>query len=658
MKNRRAKVVYSYAPQNDDELKLEVDEVIEVLDEIEDGWWKGVSPKGITGVFPSNFVVEVTADSPKVNKKEAKEVLNDKNENESKDDSKSSLNRDGSLEKKPKPINKIGFGDIFAGGIKPKLSPIGDTSLERNKNLPKKPPPQPPAPEPEIAPKLPPKPVREQAMVLYTYVAQNEDELSIKEGEIINIVSKEIEDVGWWKGELNGRIALFPDNFVEIIKTPEESNSTPRVKKPGRPAEKPPPPIASNQSSNASTNQPKLESNKSSNKPTEELPKSTVAANSSSAPVIPGKKPKVLNSSLFQSKPKPEPTQTPTPSKPDVVPQENGTKHDKDVETTVNNNKSNVSANSNNTSENNFVDSTANKLTHLTANRPKGPSSRRPPSTIFIPKDSANESNGDISVVSNKIEANNSHTNDHIKPSNQSLSQTPPDKDKPEKLPPWMLELRKAQEKRKDNPEDSPKVSLNSPTKSSPNRFSGDFSNKSLQNSTTEEKNESNSTPLFKPLKSTKPHITPNAVTSSVPSTPTTTTTTTTETPPPVATVVAPTTTSSKTTNIVINSPIMPSTATTTTTSKVDESVTNSTSDKRFAELEKQLKELKESTVSRKEFEELSKQVTELKEAVDTQKLTYSKTIRDLINDVADEQKKVATLQIEIERLRKLTTTV
>jgi hypothetical protein len=37
MKNRRAKVVYSYVPQNDDELKLEVDEVIEVLDEVEEG---------------------------------------------------------------------------------------------------------------------------------------------------------------------------------------------------------------------------------------------------------------------------------------------------------------------------------------------------------------------------------------------------------------------------------------------------------------------------------------------------------------------------------------------------------------------------------------------------------------------------------------------
>ncbi|CAG2169642.1 unnamed protein product [Oppiella nova] len=33
------------------------------------GWWKGISRAGITGVFPSNFVVEVTDDSPKVNEK-------------------------------------------------------------------------------------------------------------------------------------------------------------------------------------------------------------------------------------------------------------------------------------------------------------------------------------------------------------------------------------------------------------------------------------------------------------------------------------------------------------------------------------------------------------------------------------------------------------
>ena len=38
---RRCKVLYSYQPNNDDELQLEVNDIIEVLAEVEDGWWKG-----------------------------------------------------------------------------------------------------------------------------------------------------------------------------------------------------------------------------------------------------------------------------------------------------------------------------------------------------------------------------------------------------------------------------------------------------------------------------------------------------------------------------------------------------------------------------------------------------------------------------------------
>jgi hypothetical protein len=38
---RRCKVLFSYQPANEDELKLEVDDVIDVLAEVEEGWWKG-----------------------------------------------------------------------------------------------------------------------------------------------------------------------------------------------------------------------------------------------------------------------------------------------------------------------------------------------------------------------------------------------------------------------------------------------------------------------------------------------------------------------------------------------------------------------------------------------------------------------------------------
>ncbi|ELT97111.1 hypothetical protein CAPTEDRAFT_41359, partial [Capitella teleta] len=52
---------------------------------------------------------------------------------------------------------------------------------------------------------------------LFSYTAENEDELTVHEGNIINIIDKHLEDGGWWKGELNGRVGVFPDNFVELL---------------------------------------------------------------------------------------------------------------------------------------------------------------------------------------------------------------------------------------------------------------------------------------------------------------------------------------------------------------------------------------------------------------------------------------------------------
>ena len=56
--------------------------------------------------------------------------------------------------------------------------------------------------------------VKEQCVVLFPYQAVNDDELSLQEGEIITIVSKEIEDKGWWKGEIDGRTGVFPVSII------------------------------------------------------------------------------------------------------------------------------------------------------------------------------------------------------------------------------------------------------------------------------------------------------------------------------------------------------------------------------------------------------------------------------------------------------------
>ncbi|GBG34844.1 SH3 domain-containing kinase-binding protein 1 [Hondaea fermentalgiana] len=52
----QATAMYAYAPQNPDELALNVGDVITVTKQEEDGWWEGVLANGSRGVFPSNYV--------------------------------------------------------------------------------------------------------------------------------------------------------------------------------------------------------------------------------------------------------------------------------------------------------------------------------------------------------------------------------------------------------------------------------------------------------------------------------------------------------------------------------------------------------------------------------------------------------------------------
>lgn len=54
------------------------------------------------------------------------------------------------------------------------------------------------------------------AKVTFDYDAENDDELTLKEGDIVKVLNQEEE--GWWKGELNGKIGVFPANFVELVK--------------------------------------------------------------------------------------------------------------------------------------------------------------------------------------------------------------------------------------------------------------------------------------------------------------------------------------------------------------------------------------------------------------------------------------------------------
>ncbi|EGD76341.1 hypothetical protein PTSG_01041 [Salpingoeca rosetta] len=76
---------------------------------------------------------------------------------------------------------------------------------------------KPPPPKPAPPKPAPPKPAdtRPKAKCMFEHVPEQDDELHIKEGDIVVIVDD--NDPDWWKGELNGKVGMFPSNFVERI---------------------------------------------------------------------------------------------------------------------------------------------------------------------------------------------------------------------------------------------------------------------------------------------------------------------------------------------------------------------------------------------------------------------------------------------------------
>lgn len=56
------------------------------------------------------------------------------------------------------------------------------------------------------------------AKALYDYAGQTDEELSFPEGAIIRVLSREThEDDGFWEGEFNGAIGVFPAVLVEDL---------------------------------------------------------------------------------------------------------------------------------------------------------------------------------------------------------------------------------------------------------------------------------------------------------------------------------------------------------------------------------------------------------------------------------------------------------
>ncbi|XP_038543456.1 SH3 domain-containing protein 21 isoform X1 [Canis lupus familiaris] len=164
---RWCKVSFSYSPEQADELQLQAGEIVEVIKEIEDGWWLG-KKNGQLGAFPSNFVELLDSGPP-----------------------------------------SLGSPDMPAVGPgpqrPPKLSSLTyDSPPDYLRTVSR----------PEIY------------RVLFDYQPEAPDELALQRGDEVKVLRKTTEDKGWWEGESHGRRGVFPDNFV--LPPPPIKKLTPR----------------------------------------------------------------------------------------------------------------------------------------------------------------------------------------------------------------------------------------------------------------------------------------------------------------------------------------------------------------------------------------------------------------------------------------------
>ncbi|XP_053867805.1 SH3 domain-containing protein 21 isoform X2 [Malaclemys terrapin pileata] len=178
---RWCKVNFSYTAEKADELQLKAGELVQILQEIEDGWWLG-RKNGQVGAFPSNFVQELDRLPPGL--------------------------------VAPEPLLKNGAGkqrqkltdETFI--IKEAEKPEPPKKLEKPIAAAQNPPPSQP---------LQPYCEAEYCKAMFDYEPELQDELQLKRGDVVLVLCKETEEEGWWEGECGGKRGLFPDNFVMLL---------------------------------------------------------------------------------------------------------------------------------------------------------------------------------------------------------------------------------------------------------------------------------------------------------------------------------------------------------------------------------------------------------------------------------------------------------
>jgi hypothetical protein len=185
---RRAEVLFVYEARSESELSIKPGTTIKILSTSDEEWWQGERDDGETGYFPATYVKLI------------------KGGGGGGDSAKSSRKGGASASLKTKKSEKVvtpaaTSGSAIAGpktaaptaalSEKERASTAADDKKKRKKKK------------------------HPQAKVKHDYDAEGENELTIKQGWIIDVIAKTNDD--WWEGRYKGQLGYFPRDYVEII---------------------------------------------------------------------------------------------------------------------------------------------------------------------------------------------------------------------------------------------------------------------------------------------------------------------------------------------------------------------------------------------------------------------------------------------------------
>ncbi|XP_011307510.1 SH3 domain-containing kinase-binding protein 1 [Fopius arisanus] len=200
-------VEYNYVAQESDELTLRKGDIIKDIKIIAGGWWEGTL-RDKCGMFPDNFVKLLTP-SPSGNgtlSKSDTEEVTLRNGSSGRRCCKVLFSyepcNEDELALVPQDVVEF-LGEVEEGWWRGRLR--GRTGVFPSNFV------TPPTPDDSD------RETKELCRVLFPYKASNDDELTLDEGDVVTLLSRDAPDKGWWKGELNGRVGLFPDNFVTVM---------------------------------------------------------------------------------------------------------------------------------------------------------------------------------------------------------------------------------------------------------------------------------------------------------------------------------------------------------------------------------------------------------------------------------------------------------